>query len=369
MVKSKVFFVPSRVKANLSPAEKFKKLIGEIGIPELKERSCIALKIHFGEVGATGYIHPTYVRTLVDYLKAKKFRPFLTDTNTLYPGPRSNGVDHYELAIRNGFGFETVGVPIVIADGIRSHSVHDLSAGPKYFKTVKIGNAIWESDALITLNHFKGHLVTSFGGAIKNLSMGCGSRATKQRMHADLKPELRKEACIGCGECVAICPVEAISLNPGGIARFDLKRCIGCAECLSVCAQYAIKIQWSGTSRSVQEKMAETALAVNRYFTKKSVHFNFLLNITPECDCMRWTDNPIVQNIGILASVDPVAIDQASLDLVTAQQGLMNSALPENAPSGEDKFALIHPGVDTVAQLRYGEEIGLGSRQYELIEI
>lgn len=366
---SKVYFISSRAKVHNSPADRFRKLIDAVGLSSFKPDASVALKIHFGEEGATGYIHPTYVRTLVSMLKDRKCLPFLTDTNTLYRGPRSAGVKHLELAIENGFGYASVHAPIIIADGIKSRSVTDLVAGPKHFNSVKIGSAIAEADAMISLNHFKGHLVTSFGGAIKNLSMGCGSRATKQRMHADMQPVLvGDDRCIGCGQCIQICPVDAIRLVEK-IARFDHSRCIGCAECLSCCPEGAIRIQWAGTSTSVQEKMAEVALAVTRHFRTKMLHVNFLLNITPECDCLKWTDNPIVQDIGILASRDPVAIDQASLDLVREAPGLPDSVLPDPACEGKDKFPLVHQGVDPEAQLTYGEQIGLGSRAYELVTV
>jgi uncharacterized protein len=363
-----VFFISSRARTHDSPAKRFRKVVEKAGIDWVDQYQTVALKIHFGEDGATGYIHPSFPRTLGNMLRERRAKPFLTDTNTLYHGYRANGVDHHELAIRNGFSFDVVGMPIVIADGVRSKSVVEIPAGPHYFETVKIGSAIWEAENLVTMNHFKGHMVTGFGGAIKNLSMGCGSRATKQRMHADLKPEIKPESCTGCGACVKICPVQAIRLE-SGIATFDHDLCIGCAECLSTCFFGAIRIQWSGTSRSVQEKMAEVALAVQQHFTSRSLHINFVLDVTPECDCLKWTDNPVVQDIGILVSRDPVAVDQAALDLVTAAPGLPNSALPESAKAGDEKFTLIHPGVDPAIQLAYGETIGLGSRKYNLIEV
>ncbi len=366
---SKVFFISSRAKVHSSPAERFRKLLETVGLGSFKPGASVALKIHFGEEGATGYIHPTYVRTLIGMLKERNCLPFLTDTNTLYKGPRSNGILHHELAIHNGFGYAAVNAPIIIADGIKSRSVTELPSGPKHFNTVKIGSAITEADAMISLNHFKGHLVTSFGGAIKNLSMGCASRSTKQRMHADMLPVLTgDDKCVGCGQCVQICPVDAIEVVDGQ-ARFDHSLCIGCAECLSCCPESAIRIQWAGTSVSVQEKMAEVALAVTRHFKTKILHVNFLLNITPECDCLKWTDNPIVQDIGILASKDPIALDQASLDLVREAPGLPDSELHDPDCAGKDKFTLIHENVDPDAQLLYGEKIGLGSRDYERITV
>lgn len=366
---SKVFFLSSRAKVHSSPAQRFKKLIEAIGLGAFKTDASVAVKIHFGEEGATGYIHPGYARVITDMLHNRQCKPFLTDTNTLYRGPRSNGIDHLKLATQNGFGFSVTNAPLVIADGIKSQSTSALPAGPTHFKSARIGQAIVDADAIVTMNHFKGHMVTSFGGAIKNLSMGCASRATKQRMHADMRPILSSdEACIGCGQCLKICPVNAIALEKS-IARFDHNTCIGCSECLACCPEYAIKVQWGGTSQSVQEKMAEVALSVVKHFRTKALHINFLLNITPDCDCLKWTDNPIVQDIGILASKDPVAVDQASLDMVTAAPGLTDCRLPNDNTAGTDKFPLIHTGVDPDAQLRYGEKIGLGSRKYELVTV
>ena len=366
-MKSKVFLLRSKMNKFESPGQRFERLLTEISLSQFQQHDTVALKIHFGEDGATGYIHPTYVRILSMLLKKIKARPFLTDTNTLYHGYRSNGVDHLELAIRNGFSHGVTGVPLVIADGIRSKSVKEISINLKHFKSVKIGSAIWEADGLITLNHFKGHLLTGFGGAIKNLSMGCASRATKQRMHADMKPELREGICIACGECLSVCPVGAIQISSQ--AEFDYTKCVGCAECLTACPERAIKIQWNGTSRSVQEKMAEVAFAVTNLFGPKCLHVNFLLNITPECDCLKCTDNPIVQDIGILVSHDPVAIDQAGLDLVTAVPSLPDSAIANYAEAGVEKFQLVHPDANPEIQLEYAESIGLGSRQYELVVI
>lgn len=368
-MKSDVYFISSRAISHASPAKRFEKLIDAIGLDQFAANKSVAVKLHFGEEGATGYIHPSYVRVLVNRLKNQKTKPFLTDTNTLYHGYRSNGIDHLELAIRNGFTYSVVGAPLVIADGIHSRSVKEISSGPHHFKKVKIGNAIWEANGLISMNHFKGHLLTGFGGAIKNLSMGCGSRATKQRMHADMKPEIKKaERCIACGECVPVCPVEAITVSEN-LAHFNLDKCIGCAECLSACRQSAISIQWSGSSQTVQEKMAEVALSVVSQFHTPCLHFNFLLNVTPECDCLSWTDNPIIQDIGILASLDPVAIDQASLDFVKKVPGLPNSVLPPHTGENVEKFELVHPGIRPEIQLEYGESIGLGSRKYVLHEV
>jgi uncharacterized Fe-S center protein len=218
------------------------------------------------------------------------------------------------------------------------------------------------------LSHFKGHLACGFGGAIKNMAMGLASRSQKQRMHADVKPKLRKKKlCTACGRCAQICPVEAIRVEE--VARFDLQKCIGCAECIVICPQGAIRIQWNESAQNLQEKMVETLYGITRQIKDRVVYFNFLLDVTPDCDCFSWSDTAIVPDIGILGSTDPIAIDQAAMDLVNKAPGIPGSALASALEPGGDKFRALYPQVDWSRQLAYGEELGLGSRKYELIEI
>ena len=364
-----VYFASSKVTQNKSLLSKIEELCR---LPELRvvtQDEMVAVKTHFGDEGTTRFIRPVFLRKIIEGVKEMGGRPFATDTTTLYRGPRSNGVGYLELVQRNGFSQCVIGAPVVIADGITSKDVVEVPVNLKHFDTVKIASAAYCADSMVAVSHFKGHLAVGFGGAIKNLSMGLGSRSAKQRMHADVKPEFKdKNLCTGCGTCGDVCPTEA-AVVVDGKAEFDYQLCIGCAECITSCPEGALQILWNAPSEFVQEKMVEVAFAAVREKRDKVLYFNFLLDVTPDCDCFPWSDNPIVPDIGVLASRDPVSIDQASADLVNAQPGLTNSVLSSGLESGVDKFRALHPEVDWTRQLIYGEEVGLGSRSYELIEI
>jgi hypothetical protein len=366
---SDVFFASSNVGRQKSLEKGFGSLIDRIGLDCIGKDDLTAIKLHFGERGNTAFIRPFYFGVLVDRVKAKGGKPFLTDTNTLYRGMRMNGVDHLELAVQHGFTYSVVGAPVIIADGIRSQDWVEKEVHLKHFKTVRFASNVRHADTLIGVAHFKGHLAVGFGGAIKNIGMGIGSRAAKQQMHADVKPQFAsRDACTGCGECMKICPAEAIRMEKGK-AVFDLEKCIGCAECITICPNDALRILWNESPEGLGEKIAETAWAVLREKKGKAVFFNFLLEITPDCDCFPSSDNPIVQDIGILASRDVVSIDQASADLVNDAEGLPHSILKSHFAPGEDKFRALYPKVDWRRQLEYAEEIGLGERAYRLIDI
>jgi uncharacterized Fe-S center protein len=268
----------------------------------------------------------------------------------------------------NGFSYATMGAPIVIADGLRSENVAEAKVDLKHFKTVKFAAAAGQADAMVVLSHVKGHLAAGFGGAIKNVAMGLGSRSQKQRMHGDVKPKLRKgNPCVACGRCAQICPAGAIAVEK--VARFDHKLCIGCAECIVICPAGAIQILWNESSDRLQEKMIETMAGILKGKDGRVAYFNFLMDVTPDCDCFPWSDTAIVPDIGILGSTDPIAIDQASLDLINKAPGIPGSALAAALEPGQDKFRALYPAIDWRRQLVYGQQIGLGSREYELVEI
>lgn len=330
----------------------------------IKKGDLTAIKMHFGELGNTAFIKSIYVKTVVGKVKSIGANPFLTDSNTLYRHKRHNAVDHLQTAVHNGFTYATVGAPIIIADGLHGHSHKQIEINKKYFKTVKIGEAIAEADSIIALSHFKGHMSAGFGGCIKNLSMGCASRAGKQQQHSSTKPKINTTKCIKCRKCGEICPEEAIDYARG-YAEIDYKKCVGCDECVTVCPTEAIAIRWDTSGKKeMQEKMVEYAYGAVK--DKRAGFINFLLDITPDCDCFPKSDAPIVPNIGILASLDPVAIDQASLDLVNQQTGLVGSRLKHTG--SKNKFKDIH-GFTNTYQLEYAEQINLGSRKYKLIKI
>ncbi|NLK52165.1 MAG: DUF362 domain-containing protein [Syntrophomonadaceae bacterium] len=392
---SEVFFVNMRARSGHNLLDKLERLFERAGFKEMiTPGDLVAIKIHFGERGNLAYIRPQFLRRLVEKIRGVDGKPFLTDANTLYVGSRANAIDHLETALENGFAYSVVGAPLIIADGLNGKDYEAVKINQRYFEDVKIGSAIFHANTLFTVSHFKGHEITGFGGAIKNLGMGSGARSGKQMMHSDVKPRINLGKCIGCGKCLEWCPAEAISLfetvekepsvpavaeafdpdSPAAKKTYKKKalinheKCIGCGECVVTCPVPSIKISWKTTPSALQEKMAEYALGVMKNKVGNAGLINFLTDISPDCDCFGWNDAPIVGNIGILASRDPVAIDQASVDLVNQQPALMGSVI-EGLPVGQDKFRAVQPEIDWAIQLAYGEQIGLGSRKYRLINV
>ncbi len=346
---------------------KIRRLFEEAGFGQIvSQNALIAVKLHFGERGSDAFINPVYVRQVVDKIKEHGGKPFLTDSNTLYLGGRSNAVDHIVTAIEHGFDFPVTGAPVVIADGINGRNAAKVKIGKKRFRAVVVSGDIAAADGLVVLSHFKAHEVAGFGGAIKNLAMGCTPPAGKQQQHS-ARPISIEGSCVGCGKCVDICPRGAILLE-GGKSRIDRALCSGCLECLTVCVQNAMDIDWETEIPSFVERMVEYAYGAVHGKAGKIGFYNFLTRISPDCDCTPWSDAPIVPDIGILASTDPVAIDAASYDLVNRQAGFADSALTRNLEPGKDKFHGLREKTNPGLQIRYGEEIGLGSSNYELVE-
>jgi uncharacterized Fe-S center protein len=366
---SKVFFSDLRATARENMLTKLTRLLHEAGIREkIRSRDLVAIKLHFGEKGNTGFIRPIFIRRIVDSIKELGALPFLTDTNTLYRGSRSDSVSHIVSAIDNGFAYPVVNAPIIISGGLRGSSSTQVKINQEIFKQVDIGKEITEADVLISVAHFKGHELTGFGGTIKNIGMGCASRRGKLKQHSDLSPKIQKKKCIGCGECIGHCPQGAIFMREDK-AIIDCERCIGCGECITVCPSSAIKVRWSRDIPNLQRKIVEYAFGVLKQKQGRILFINFLIQISPLCDCNRYTDVSIVPDIGIMASEDPVAIDQASVDMVNRQAVLHGSSLKRNTRPGEDKFKGLFPDVDWGFQLDYGQKIGLGNRVYELIKV
>lgn len=367
---SKVYFAGVRANAqHESLPQKVSKLFNAAGFGQLAAKDeLIALKLHFGEKGGTAFIHPVFVRQVVDRVKEAGGKPFLTDTNTLYVGSRANSVDHLQTAIENGFSYATVNAPIIIADGLFGKNFVDVPIDGTHFQTVKIGSDIANAAGMIVMSHTKGHIITGFGGTIKNLGMGCGNRGGKQMMHSSIKPKVTAPDCTGCRTCLKWCPADAIFISER-IAEIDQLKCIGCGECTVVCPARAIRIRWKSETVDVQERMAEYAWGAVKDKVGKVGYFNFVLNVTPDCDCNSWSDASIVNDVGILASTDPVAIEQAAINLINEQTGLENTRLTANFAPGEDKFKGVYPNTDHEAQLRHAEKLGMGTRQYELIRL
>jgi uncharacterized Fe-S center protein len=366
-MKSKVYFIDFRASFKESLTEKLGKLVEKTGLSDvISKRDLTAVKLHFGEYGNTAFIRPVFVRKIVEAVKGVGGQPFLTDTNTLYAGTRSDTPNHLSTAVKNGFAYSVVDAPVIIADGLRGRSDVLVDISQKNFKEVHIGSDIHYADSMISLAHFKGHELSGFGGTLKNLAMGCASRGGKLAMHSTVSPKVIRKRCVGCQECLKHCPSDAILINEDKKAIIDDDKCIGCGECIVVCATEAVQIRWNQAVPVFLEKMMEYAMGAIKGKEGKMLYVNFINNISPMCDCLAHNDAPIVQDIGIVASTDPVAIDQASVDLVNKEKALAGTCLKTNTGAGEDKFKGLYPEVDWEIQLEYAEKIGLGSRKYDL---
>lgn len=353
---SKVYFFPARrEEGNEALAGKAEKIFLKTGLSEqIEKNSFVAMKIHFGEKGNTGYINPQWLVDVISRIKNISSQLFLTDSNTLYVSKRSNSIDHIQLAWEHGFTRENVGIPVIIADGLLGRDDDEVQVNLPQIKSAKISSVFFTSDILLCLSHFTGHMLTGFGGAIKNLGMGCASRAGKLEQHSDVHPWVNPKQCTGCEGCMEYCPSQAISLEDDK-AVIREEKCIGCGECLVVCKPGAVKFRWDADSIRVQEKMSEYAYSVWKLFRDKISFINFLLKITKDCDCVSKDQPSIIEDIGILGSLDPVAIDRASVDLIIER-------------SGRDIFKAGYD-VDWSAQIEHGFRIGLGNRDYELVEL
>jgi uncharacterized protein len=361
-----VWFAPVRTVAKKSLVTRAGALLKRAGLDEvIAEKDLVAVKLHFGEAGNTGFVQPVYVREVVARVKAAGGRPFLTDANTLYRGQRANAVDHITCALHNGFSYATVEAPVIIADGLDGReSVEVPISGGTHFESVKIGSAAVHADAMVVVTHVKGHEATGFGGALKNVGMGLGCRSAKQRMHADFSPDPDAAKCTACGRCVQWCPVDAITIGPDRVAVVDHAVCYGCGECVAACPYGAIAIEWKTTPEAIQEKIAEHVAGAVAGKDGKVIYLSFVTDVTPDCDCWHFSDAAMVPDIGVLASTDPIAIDQAAYDLVRDAAGLPGTRA-EGHSAGEDTFAAVS-GIDGTHAMAYGERMGLGTRDYEL---
>ncbi|MEI7826939.1 MAG: DUF362 domain-containing protein [Euryarchaeota archaeon] len=326
-----------------------------------------AIKLHVGERGNDAHLRPEYVRQVVEQVKASGGKPFVTDTNTLYSGSRHNAVDHLATALEHGFDYSVLGAPLIISDGLVSDHYRDVQINKRHFDTVKIAGDIVSAESMIVMSHFKAHAMAGFGGAIKNLAMGCAPSAGKMEQHKGISPIVDVDGCSACGVCVEVCPHSAITIE-GGASRINRDLCVGCGECMTVCMTSSIGFDWKNDLQRFMEMLTEHAFGAT--VGKRGVgYLNFLLQITPDCDCVPWSDAPIVPDVGILASMDPVAIDAASVDLVNQQRGIPGTRLVHNLEPGEDKFKGVWGETEGSIQLKYGEEIGLGTSSYELVEL
>ena len=390
---AKVYFTNLRTHAKESQLDKLKRLIKRAGIEQIDfQNKFVAIKIHFGELGNLSFLRPNYARAVADVVKELGGKPFLTDCNTLYVGSRKNALEHIDCAYQNGFTPYATGCHVIIADGLKGTDETLVPVkGGEYVKEAKIGHALMDADIVISLTHFKGHEQAGFGGAMKNLGMGGGSRAGKMEQHAAGKPSVKVDQCIGCHACERICAHGAVSFDEtrerklaNGTARtvhvayIDHDRCVGCGRCIGACNQDAIEPDYDQAVEVLNYKIAEYTKAVVQ--DRPNFHISLAIDISPNCDCHPENDTPIVNDIGMFASFDPVAIDQACIDAALAQAPLPNTELTDQRAkleeAGEldeehahDHFYVTHPDTDWKSMIEHAEKIGLGTSSYELVEV
>lgn len=374
MNKSKVYFTDMRALPDNNLLQKLGKLMTTAGMDSIDfNDKYVAIKIHFGEPGNLSFLRPNFAKTVADHIKEQGGVPFLTDCNTLYVGRRKNALDHLEAAYENGFTPFSTGCHIIIADGLKgTDEVLVPVEGGTYIKEARIGRAVMDADIIISLNHFKGHELAGFGGAIKNLGMGCGSRAGKMDQHCGGKPEVTEEVCKGCKICAKNCAHGAISFNENRKAGINHDKCVGCGRCIGSCFVNAIENPNFGAAEELGMKMAEYTKAV--VDGRPQFHINIVMDVSPFCDCHAENDAPIIPDVGMFASFDPVALDMACADACNAQPVNRGSLLDDNMKDTHfhdhhDHFVNTTPESDWKACMEHAEKLGIGTREYEIITI
>lgn len=368
-MKSPVYFSDLRADSRSTMLDKVERLMERGAPPGLVEpHDLVAVKLHFGEPGNSAYVRPIFLTRIVARIQRLGGKPFLTDTNTLYRGSRSESVSHVKAAVANGFAFSSVGAPVIIADGLLGNAAVRVPIKGNLFKEIAVAHDIYYADSLVSVAHFTGHQLAGFGATIKNIGMGGVSREGKLCQHSNLGPKVVRKQCKACGVCIERCAFDAIAMF-NKKARIDLEVCSGCGLCIAVCPHRAIAVRWNEEGPVFQKKLVEHALGVLQNKRGKSFFFNFLLQVSPHCDCAGMTDAPIVGDIGVVASPDPVAVDQASVDLVNEARGNPGSKLSTHLDPGQDKIRGLFPNIEWETQLEYAEQMELGTRAYEMITV
>lgn len=365
---SKVFYTNFRTTHRENLPRKLARLVKTAGMLENIDfdNRYTAIKIHFGEPGNMSYLRPNYSKVIADLIKGEGGKVFLTDCNTLYVGRRKNALDHLEAAYENGYNPFATGCHVIIADGLKGTDEALVPIDGEYVKEAKIGRAIMDADIVISMNHFKGHECAGFGGALKNIGMGCGSRAGKMEMHSAGKPSVLKGQCVGCGVCQKNCAHDAITITDRK-ASIDHSKCVGCGRCIGLCHTDAIAAARDESNEILNYKIAEYSKAV--LDGRPHFHISFVQDVSPQCDCHSNNDVPLVPNVGMFASFDPVALDIACADAVNAQPVMPGSVLSQLPQLKNDHFYNCAPESNWMAAIDHAVKIGLGSKEYELVEI
>jgi len=367
---SDVYFIDFRASMRRTLLDRFADLLMSAGFGALAEKKkLLAIKMHFGEIGNTAFLRPYFARRAAEEAQKRGAIPYLTDCNTLYVGSRGRAPEHLYAAFLNGYDYLGAGCPVIIGDGVRGDTetiIHKRILNEE--KQFYVGSEILRADGLLVLSHFKGHDQTGFGGCIKNLGMGGGSRRGKLAIHSGNTPEVDTDACNGCASCERWCSTGAIRVD-GGVAKIDPNLCIGCGQCIIACPEGATQNQWDASVEQLNRSITEYCYTIASQFGGRVLFVNVINQVSPNCDCWAVSDAPIVPDIGIVAGTDAVAVDNAAVDLVNQSAGVAGSALGDNIAPGTDKFRAIFPNIDWSLQLSHGEKIGLGSRNYKLIKL
>ena len=372
MEKAKVYFTNFRARPDMNLLQKLRRLIEAAGMPSmpLKDKFT-AVKIHFGEPGNLAFLRPNYAKVVVDALKDMGARPFLTDCNTLYTGMRRNALDHLDAAYQNGFSPLQTGCHVIIADGLTGTDDVSVPIDGEYCREALIGRAIMDAEAVVTLNHCKCPEGTGIGGALKYLGMGCGSTAGKRHMHHEGKPTVRPELCVGCGRCVRQCAHGAISFVQGEngrrVAQVDHDRCVGCGRCVGVCRDRGAILGPDSSNDMLNCKISEYAWAVIK--DRPNFHISLVMDVSPYCDCHAENDAPVIADVGMFASLDPVALDVACADACNRMEPLPGSFLADKEQHTGDIFNDTHPYTNWRAGVEHAAKLGVGTLDYELIEV
>lgn len=375
MEKAKVYYTDFRAKIGEGLPTKLKRLIKAAGIGDIDmDGKFVAVKMHFGELGNLSFLRPNYARAVVDVVKELGGVPFLTDCNTLYPGSRKNAIEHLYCAWENGFTPMTVGCPVIIGDGLKGTDDIEVPVeGGEYIDKAMIGRAVMDADIFISLSHFKGHETTGFGGAIKNIGMGCGSRAGKKAQHMNGQPEIDHELCRGCRACLRECANDGLSFDESTRKMsINTQNCVGCGRCIGACNFDAIAFANYAATKDLNCRMAEYTKAVIQ--NRPNFHVSLIVDVSPNCDCHAENDTPILPNIGMFASFDPLALDQACVDACLKATPLPNSQLAEAMEKEDfcdhhDHFENTTPNSEYKTCLAHAEKIGLGTRDYEIVVV
>ncbi|MHC4510856.1 MAG: DUF362 domain-containing protein [Planctomycetota bacterium] len=357
-MRPKVYLIRASIQdGHKAISEKARRLFRAGGFAEnFRQNDVTAVKVHVGEDGNNTYITAPCIKGLVDELIGLKTKPFVTDTTTLYVGRRHNAIDHTILATEHGFNLDELRIPFIVPDGLFGTAETAVEVNGEINKEVFVASEIARSQSILSVAHLTGHVAAGLGATIKTLGMGCASKRGKMAQHAALKLTIGDD-CTRCGVCVDHCPADAITLDDVK-THIDQDKCIGCAECMALCRFGAVACNWGQETDVLQKSMAEHAFGTLNGKGNRAAFFNFLLSMTKDCDCFSMSNmRKIVEDIGIVASADPVAIDAASLDLLENKAGRKLGQLLKN------------DDLDPRCQIEHAQRIGLGNRYYELVEV